>query len=262
MNPSVDPGALSGRRIVITRPAGQNERLAHLIRSAGGAPIVFPTIEIVDIEDLAPLITAVDHLDAYDLAVFVSPNAVDKAMSFIHARRAWPGALRVATVGRAGVRALARYGVTDALAPADRFDSEALLECPELARMGGKRVVIFRGEDGRELLGHTLRERGARVDYVACYRRARPAGDIQPLLRAWGEGAIDAVTVSSSEGLRNLFTMLGKRGQQRLKDTPVFAPHARIAANARALGCERVTETAPADEGIVAGLVAFWAKIE
>ena len=114
-----------------------------------------------------------------------------------------------------------------------------------VCRVAGKRVVIFRGEGGRELLGDTLRERGATVDYVACYRRARPKRDTQPLLRAWDNGEIDAVTVSSSEGVRNLFAMLGERGQRWLKRTPVFAPHARIAANARALGCERVTETAP-----------------
>jgi uroporphyrinogen-III synthase len=118
-------------------------------------------------------------------------------------------------------------------------------------------VVIFRGDGGRELLGDTLRERGATVDYVECYRRARPNADIEPLLKRWGRGEIDAVTVSSSEGLRNLYDMLGKLGQAWLRRTPLFAPHARIAENARALGCERVVETGPADEGLCAGLVAF-----
>ena len=54
-------------------------------------------------------------------------------MSLIHARRAWPRTLRAATVGPASVQALARYGVSDVVAPVDRFDSEALLECPEFA---------------------------------------------------------------------------------------------------------------------------------
>jgi uroporphyrinogen-III synthase len=253
--------ALGGRGIVITRPAGQNERLARLISAAGGAPFLFPTIEILDVADDTALSAAAHGLDTYDIAVFVSPNAVDKAMTFIQARRAWPHALRAATVGPASKRALARYGVRNVIGPADRFDSEALLECSEFAEVAGKRLVIFRGENGRELLGDRLRERGATVEYAACYRRALPASDVQPLLRAWENGAIDATTVSSSEGLRNLFVMLGGRGERWLKRTPLFAPHARIAANARALGCECVTETAPADEGIVAGLVAFWAKI-
>jgi len=250
-------GRLAGRRIVVTRPAGQNERLAEMIRAEGGEPIVFPVLEILDLEDTRALVAAADRLDEYDLAVFISPNAVDKALNVIGARREWPQGLRAATIGRASERALARYGVTDVIAPSGRFDSEALLALPQLADVQGWRVVVFRGDGGRELLGDTLRERGATVDYIECYRRVRPNADIEPLLKRWGRGEVDAVTVSSSEGLRNLYDMLGKLGQAWLKRTPLLAPHARIAENARALGCERVIETGPADEGLCAGLVAF-----
>jgi uroporphyrinogen-III synthase len=249
---------LAGRRIVVTRPAGQNEGLAALIRGAGGEPIVFPVLEILDLEDTRALVAAVDRLHEYDLAVFISPNAVDKALNVVRARRDWPRGLRAATVGRASEKALARHGVADVIAPTGRFDSEALLELPALAAVQGWRVAVFRGDGGRELLGDTLRARGATVDYVECYRRVRPNADVEPLLKRWARGEIDAVTVSSSEGLSNLYDMLGKLGQAWLKRTPLFAPHARIAGNARALGCERVIETGPADEGIFAGLCAFW----
>ena len=253
--------ALRGRRIVLTRPAGQNKRLAGLVRAAGGEPVIFPAIEIRELDDPAPLLEVVNRLDRYDLAVFVSPNAVDRAMTAIRSRREWPPTLRAATVGKASEQALARHGVTEVIAPSGRFDSEALLEMPALAAVGGKRVVIFRADGGRELLGDTLRTRGASVDYVECYRRARPDADAGPLVRALARGEIDAVAVSSSEGLRNLLEMVGDAGRPLLRRTPLFAPHARIAEGARALGCERVIETAPGDEGIAAALAAFWAKI-
>ena len=253
-------GALRGRRIVVTRPASQNEGLAELIRAAGGEPVVFPVIAILEPEDVRPLAAAADRLDSYDFAVFISPNAVDKAMAVIRARREWPPGVQAATVGPGSEQALRRHGVARVIAPMDRFDSEALLERPELANVAGLRIVIFRGDGGRELLGDTLRERGATVEYVECYRRARPDADAGPLVRAWNRGEIDAVTISSSEGLRNLFDLLGEAGQRCLRRTPLFAPHARIAANARALGCERVVETAPGDAGIAAALAAFWAK--
>jgi uroporphyrinogen-III synthase len=254
-------GALRGRRIVLTRPAGHNERLAGLVRAAGGEPVVFPVLEIRAADDLRPLLAAADRLASYDLAVFVSPNAVEKAMGVIRPRRAWPAGLRAATVGAASEQALARHGVADVIAPAGRFDSEALLELPALAAVAGKRVVIFRGDGGRALLGDTLRSRGATVDYVACYRRLRPDADAGPLVRALDRGEIDAVAVSSSEGLHNLFDMVGEAGRPPLRRTPLFAPHARIAAAARALGCERVVETGPGDNGIAAALAAFWAKM-
>jgi uroporphyrinogen-III synthase len=254
-------GALRGRRIVLTRPAGQNEHLAALVRAAGGEPVVFPALEIRDLDDPGPLLAAVDRLDRYDLAVFVSPNAVDRAMNAIGSRRTWPAGLRAATVGAASEQALARHGVTGVIAPAGRFDSEALLALPALAAVGGKRVVIFRGDGGRELLGDTLRARGATVDYVECYRRARPDADSGPLVRALERGEVDAVVASSSEGLRYLFDMVGEAGRQRLQRTPLFVPHARIAEGARALGCEQVVETAPGDAGLAAALEAFWARI-
>jgi uroporphyrinogen-III synthase len=259
MSASESPrGRLAGRRIVVTRPAGQNERLAELIRGAGGEPVIFPAIRILELEDARALAAAVDRLHEYALVVFISPNAVDKAMGAIAARRAWPAGVRAAAIGRASEKALARHGLSEIIAPGARFDSEALLELPQLADVAGWRVAIFRGDGGRELLGDTLAARGASVEYVECYRRARPNADPEPLLSRWGRGEIDAVTVSSSEGLRNLHDMLGERGRIWLKRTPLFAPHERIAASARALGCERVVATGPADEGLCAALAAFW----
>jgi uroporphyrinogen-III synthase len=164
-------------------------------------------------------------------------------------------------VGSASEHALARHGVPEVNAPSGRFASVALLAMPALSAVGGQRVVIFRGDGGRALLGDTLRARGATVDYVECYRRTRPDADAGPLVRALERGEIDAVVVSSSEGLRNLFEMVGEAGREWLQRTPLFAPHARIAEAACALGCGQVVETAPGDAGLAAALAAFWAKM-
>lgn len=255
------PGALAGRRIVVTRPAGQTESLAGLIRAAGGEPVVFPVIEIQDVADVRPILELVARLDAFDLAVFISANAVDKAMNIVRSRRDWPARTRVATIGKGSEKALRRFGFAEVIAPAGRFDSEALLELAPLVEVRGKRVVIFRGDGGRELLGDTLRARGATVEYAECYRRVRPDADVAPLLRLWARGELDAITVTSSEGLHNLYDMVGKLGQQWLRRTPVFAPHPRIAAAARALGIGQVVETGPGDAGLIEGLEAFFGKV-
>lgn len=247
-------GPLAGRGIVVTRPASQAAPLAAMIRAAGGRPILFPVLEILDTADIAPLIAAADGLDRFDLAIFISPNAVLRAMNQIVARRSWPPGLRAAAVGKGSARELKRFGITDVIAPARAFDSEGLLALPELQQVAGRRVVIFRGDGGRELLGDTLAARGADVEYVECYRRARPRADAAPLLRAWARNEVDAVTVTSSEGLRNLFEMVGRLGQSWLRRTPLLAPHPRIAAAARELGCGNVMETAPGDEGLMNAL--------
>jgi uroporphyrinogen-III synthase len=257
----MSPTALAGRRVVVTRPGGQTAHMATLIRAAGGDPVLFPALEILDAEDLQPVLALIDRLDAFDLAIFVSANAVDKALELVHARRAWPAGLRVATVGRGSERELQRHGFAAVIAPRARFDSEALLGLPELKDVQGRRVVIFRGEGGRELLGDTLSARGAAVEYAECYRRGRPHADPAPLLALAARHELDAFTVTSSEGLANLYELLGDSGRQWFRQTPLFAPHQRIAAAARALGVETVVLTGPGDEGLVAGLAAFFAKV-
>lgn len=252
-------GPLAGRTIVVTRPRAQADALAAAIRAAGGEPFVFPLLEIGPAPDPAPLAAAVARLADYALAVFISPNAVDYSLPAILARGPWPAALTPAAVGQGTVRALAARGIGGTVAPVERFDSEALLELPELQadRVAGRRVAIFRGDGGRELLADTLRERGATVDCIPCYARSAPAAGAAPLLARWREAGIDAFTVSSSEGLRYLVDMLDGEWRVRLAATPVFVPHARIADNAAALGLARVVLTAPADAGIIEGLCTY-----
>lgn len=252
---------LSGRQVVVTRPAGQAGHLAGLIRAAGGEPVLFPALEIRDIEDPRQLLALIERLDEFDLAVFVSANAVSKALDFVNARRAWPGRLGVATVGRGTERVLGRYGFSAVIVPKIGFDSEALLDLPELNAVAGKRVVIFRGGSGRELLGETLVARGATVEHAECYRRCRPQADAAPLLELWVQRGIDALTVSSSEGLANLSQMLDAAGRRCLVETPLFAPHERIAAAARKLGVRTVVLTGSGDEGLIEGMSAFFAKV-
>ena len=252
---------LAGRRVVVTRPAAQADRLAGLIRAAGGEPLLFPVLEIRAAEDLRPLLALVERLDAFDFAIFVSANAVEKALDIVYARRAWPAGLRVATVGRGSERALARYGFAAVIVPRSGYDSEALLDLPELKDVAGRRVVIFRGNGGRDLLGDTLAARGAVVEYAECYLRCRPQADAAPLLALCARHGLDAFTVSSSEGLANLSQMLGAAGRGCLEETPFFVPHERIAAAARKLDVRTVVLTEAGDEGLVEGMSAFFAKV-
>jgi uroporphyrinogen-III synthase len=252
-------GPLAGKTVVVTRPRAQAVPLAEAIAMAGGQPLLFPLLEISPAADPAELQQAAARLADYSLAIFISPNAVDYALPVLLAAGPWPATLRPAAVGPGTVKALAAHGIGNCLLPPERFDSEALLELPELAaaRVAGRRIAILRGDGGRELLADTLRQRGAVVDCITCYQRSGPAADGAALLAAWREGRLNALTVSSSEALRYLLDMLNAEGRACLQQTPVFVPHARIAANARALGLNKIILTDAADAGIIAGLVAY-----
>ena len=110
------------------------------------------------------MLDLIERLDEFDIANFISPNAVAKAMSLISTRRTLPAKLKIVAVGQGTAKELGNFGVTGVVVPALRFDSEALLDLPLLRQVNGKRVVIFRGDRGRELLAENLRKRGAVLD--------------------------------------------------------------------------------------------------
>ncbi|MBL8467511.1 uroporphyrinogen-III synthase [Methyloversatilis discipulorum] len=259
MNPR---GALSGRGVLVSRPRAQAAALSDAIRAAGGHPLEFPLIDIEPLADTAAVTAASATLDDAALAVFVSANAVAHALDLILPRRAWPAALPAATVGEQSAQALRARGIARVLVPQQgRFDSEALLALPELsaAALAGRRVLIFRGDGGRELLGDTLRARGATVEHIACYRRVPPR-DCAPLCEAVRSDALHALTITSSESLRNLLALPGLDCADALRALPLFAPHARIAEQAREQGFARVIETDPADAGLMAGLTDYFSS--
>jgi uroporphyrinogen-III synthase len=252
--------ALAGRHIVVTRPAGQADSLCEAISTRGGIPLCFPVLAIAAIADPTALNALSDRLDEFDLAFFVSPNAVHHALTPILARRPWPARVVVATVGKGSERALERFGFRAVVAPRSGFDSESVLSLAEFQPQAvrGKRIVIFRGDGGRDLLGETLRERGAQVEYVSCYHRFRPVADTAPLLDRARRGELDAITLTSSEGVGNLAAMAGVDGLGVLRGVAIFAPHPRIAAHARAAGFLSVIETPPGDDGLIHALESYF----
>ncbi|MCW5601092.1 uroporphyrinogen-III synthase [Nitrosomonas sp.] len=258
--PEMQP--LAGLSILVTRPAHQATHLVDRIKQMGGNPVLFPVLEIADTNDPYPLLSAIQRLDQFDLAIFVSPNAVDKAMRLILATRSMPPHLKIAVVGEGSANKLRQYGIHEIIVPSGRNDSEALLKQPVLQDVLNKRIVVFRGNDGRRLLGDTLIQRGAQLEYIECYRRSKPKTDPAQLLKSWGNNGLHAITITSSEGLHNLFDMIGEVGQQLLKKTPLFTAHERIAHIATELGLTDVHVTAAGDEGLVKGLLEYFLSIK
>ena len=248
-------GTLGGAGILITRPARQAAGLAQEVAALGGRPLIFPAIVILPPADTAALRDVQSNLSRYDIAVFVSANAVEYGV--VDAAR-WPARLLTLAPGPGTAAALAAIGIGNVRIPATTMDSEGLLALPELETVAGKRVVVFRGETGRELLKSALEARDAEVTQVACYRRARPEGGAAGLIEAWREKRIDAVTITSSEGLDNLWAILDDEGRRHLATTPLLVPHPRIAEHARTLGLREPIVTPPADAGLLAALLEYF----
>ena len=265
---------LTGRTIVVTRPREQAGPLCEGIAAAGGTPIAFPLLEIAALPDDPAFELAMAALDQAALAVFISPNAVtfglaqsgsaqsglaQAGLTPVRRQRDWPSNLPVAAVGQGTARTLREHGFAQVIVPDDGFDSEALLACPELAaeRLGGKTVLLFKGEGGRDLLASTLNDRGATVLPAPCYRRLPPQGDIASLLSLDAQGQLSAIVVSSSEAVRYLGDLVPSSQRHLFDHVVLFCSHPRIAEAARAIGCKKICLTPPGDAGILGGMSEY-----
>ena len=249
-------GPLAGVGVIVTRPARQAAGFSKQLAVLGATPIVFPAIVILPPANRAPLDAVHAALDQYDIAIFISANAVEYG---VPAPGDWPARLLALAPGPGTAAALAATGLAEARIPASTFDSAGLLALPELRDVDGKCIVIFRGEGGRGDLGEALRARGARVTYAECYRRAAPATGAAGLSEVLREGRAHALPLTSSEGLDNLCALLDAADLARLRQLATFVPHPRIAEHARSLGFVPV-ETGGADAGLIAGLLEWFAQ--
>lgn len=252
--------------VVITRPAAQAGPLAARIAALGWPVTLLPLLEIHALdgeEECARLHAVLHRLADYDLVVFVSPNAIDCVFAHLPA---WPPGVPLAVVGEGSKMALAAHGVTDANAsitsPRDaaRSDSEHLLLALDLPALRGRRVLIVRGDGGRDFLADGLRAAGAEVSFVTAYRRKVPT--LTPVLRATLENLLQHNNdwiITSSEALRGLLALLDEMGGRaaavaKMQQQHLIVPHARIAQTAAGLGFARVTLTGSGDAGVLAAL--------
>lgn len=235
---------MSDWRLLLTRPA---EDCAALARTLAGHGIFGHCLPLLAIEPLAetPEQRGVFlDLDRYCAVVVVSKPAARLGLALLD--RYWPQPpmrQRWFAVGAATGALLDAYGL-DACWPDNGDDSEALLALPALREaiaVPSPRVLILRGEGGRDWLGERLREQGVAVDYLSLYRRCLPGYPAGALLRAVHEHRLNGLVVSSGEGLANLQRLAGD-DWPTLARLPLFVPSPRVAALARTAGAQDVRD--------------------
>jgi len=252
--------------VVITRPLAQASPLAEQVAAIGRNAIVFPLLEIHPLTDPAPLHRVLSDLGSYAMVAFVSPNAVDATLPII---RHWPKDVVIAVMGTGSRVALDQYGINETnatiVSPQNphRTDSETLLEAMDLPSLKNKRVLILRGETGRELLGDALRSAGADVTQAAAYRRTAPAMDAARCtqLKSLLESGNDWI-VTSSEALKILMQSVQElvvaggveKGVEKMQQQQIFVPHLRIQETAQMLGFRHITLTGSGDEQLLAAI--------
>ncbi len=224
--------------VLVTRPAGQEQALCEGLRSLGYEPHHQPLIELEPLTDLdAGQRALLLDLDRFRHIIFISGNAVRYGME--HIGDYWPQLpvdIGWYAVGAATAARLGDYGVSALSPSAGEMSSEGLLALPPLAEIADERVLIVKGEGGRDTLRAELLARGARVDELVCYRRCCPAlapGQLGARLREWDIGLI---LLSSGDALRNMLSLLSPDETLNVQSLTLLLPSRRVADLAATAG--------------------------
>ena len=265
----------SDKRVLVTRTRRQASELARLIEALGATPILIPTIEIVPPVTYAPLDAALDHLESYDWLLFTSANAVEV---FHQRRHQNPGAPRpdsrtwaspshnhptpkIAVIGPATARAVQGIGLPVDLVP-PRYVAESLAEAlvPEAA---GKRFLLVRAAEARDVLPEALTAAGAHVTIADAYRTQIPPASITELqqLFASPETVPDAITFTSASTARNLAALLDAAGVTLPASVALISIGPITSQALRDLGLEPAAEAAESTlPALVKAIEEYWTK--
>jgi uroporphyrinogen III methyltransferase/synthase len=245
--------ALYGRRVVVTRARAQASGLAKRLRGLGAEVVELPAIRIEPLLRSEEVKRAAGSIRDYSLICLTSPNGVRFLFEALREAgldaRALAGAT-VAAIGPGTARALAKCGIAADIVP-ERFVAESLVEALGEVEVGGKRVLVARAADARDVIPEHLSGRGADVDVVALYETVRE--DTTPAAVEAAQGA-DYVTFTSSSTVRNLTEALGERFPRNARIVSIGPVTSEAVRNA---GLEVDVEAERHDiEGLVAALLA------
>ncbi|MBO3277478.1 uroporphyrinogen-III synthase [Pseudomonas schmalbachii] len=231
-------------RLLLTRPQEECEALAATLSEQGIHSASLPLLAIEALDETPAQRSLMLDLDRYCAVIVVSKPAARLGLDRLD--RYWPQPPLQQTwftVGGATAAILQDYGL-NVHCPAQGDDSEALLELPELAQalqVHNPRVLIMRGEGGRELLAERLREQGVAVDYLELYRRQLPGYPAGELLRRIRAEDLNALAISSGQGFEHL-RQLAAEDWPQVAELPLFVPSPRVAGQAREAGAQRVID--------------------
>lgn len=234
--------------ILITRPNPAGNELAQRLINAGKTVFQAPLIEITAGRELSLLANKLAALTTGDSLFLLSKNAVLYAnWQLNQLQQSWPDTLFYYGIGKS--TALAFQYSTGMLTdyPQQGETSEDLLALPALSQVRHKRILLLRGNGGRDLLAQTLRQRGAYVDECECYQRQFIDYSSNTFAHRWEEKQVDTLVVTSGEMLQQLFSLVDETKKAWLLDCHLVVVSKRLAMIAEKLGWKKITVTESAN---------------
>ena len=234
--------------VLITRPDERGEQLTKMLAEAGIFAIHAPMFEIQAGGDLNELPNKLNQLKSGDYVFAVSKSAVDFAAQTLEDTGFnWRKDLHFFAVGQRTAEHFACRTGAAVQFPTTQENSEGLLDLPEMQQLAGKRILILRGNGGRELFPEQAQARGAEIDIAECYRRQNIDYDNVEQTSIFIRAGIQTIVATSAEILTQLMEFVPAEQQDWLKNCRLITVSQRLADLAHALGWQDVIISAKAD---------------
>ncbi len=251
---------LEDYRVLITRPRAQADRLKNLIIANGGIPVSYPVFDIVSQAGSESMDSALKQLGNVALIIIVSIHAARSlAATCQQLGIGIPTGTKVAAIGPATAKCLVTQGIPVDIQPVGSIDSEGLLASLANVDLKDRSVIIFRGQNGREFLGESLRSNGAKVIQLESYQRQLNPDPIQPSLNYWLCGERQILIASSVAIIKGVLDKVGSADHNRVKSCPLVVFSERIANACRELGFVGAITIAarPDDKSVVEAAINY-----
>lgn len=211
-------GALSGKRIVVTRPVGQSERLVKSLEEHGAQVIEFPVIKISEAQDYRPLHIALESIHAYRWLVFTSVNGVNmffRQMNILKKDIRLLAGLKLAIVGPATGEALKEKGLYVDFIP-EKFSTLDLLE--GLLKIVGheEKVLLVGSEIASPVLSDGLKIKGISFDEIIVYRTLENSVGNSDLISMLDSKSVDFITFTSPSTVKSFASIIGRNVVENL----------------------------------------------
>jgi len=248
--------------VLVTRPGPQSKNLIKLLEEYAANAIPYPVIEIVGIDNEQNLNRQLQKIDEYDLAIFISANAVTHGIRNIKTtQKGWPNSVPIAVLGAGTLKTLENCGLKAQIIPHAKFDTEGLLAHAALQQISGQSIAIFRGQGGRETLAQVLGQRGAKIEYFEVYKRILPQNPEQSIFEKWAE-QVNIIVCTSNAGLENLLALARPNFQNLILNTPVLVVSERMQSKAQQLGfTQSIIVASNATDASIVEAIQEWRKI-
>lgn len=197
-------GALSGKKIVVTRASHQAAEFIRRLRERDAIPVAIPTIEIVEPDSWEEADGAIERIGSYHWLILTSVNGVKFFIRRLQQLKGGLSALaghKISAVGPRTREAILREGLPVDFMPAEHVAEAVVEESDEDWK--GKRVLFARAAAGRDVIPEGLRAAGAEVDVVAVYRTVKPGTSQEEFRSVFGGGGADAITFTSGSTVTN-----------------------------------------------------------